>query len=309
MQFTNIPTDETMRELCEHGTSDFPFQYYYEDIKKFDRGYIDWHWHREFEFVSVESGEVHCIIGSLKITLQQGDAIFINAGVVHRFEAPKSGVIPNILFAPEFIAPAHSRIYEKYVRTFTDSNISHAVFQSTEPWQRDVLQYLATIYNICKTKKDGWELQCLFAVEIIWSILYAHHEDFETIEKSGISLIVQNRLRLMTSYIEENYATAITLQDIAEAAAISKTEALRCFKAGFLTSPVDYLNKFRLKKAYGLLLNTEDNINTVACRVGIDNTSYFNKVFKNEYHMTPGEVRNAPDRPGQRVRQLMKLKI
>lgn len=309
MQQTNISTDETMMELSEHGTDDFPFQYYYEDIKKFDRGYIDWHWHREFEFVTVESGEVHCIIGSLKVTLHQGDAIFINAGVVHRFEAPKSGVIPNILFAPEFVAPVHSRIYEKYVRTFTDSNISHAVLRSTVSWQKDILQYLSTIYGICKTKKDAWELQCLFAVEIIWSILYTHHQELETIEKSGITLIVQNRLRLMTAYIEENYATSITLLDIAEAASISKTEALRCFKAGFLTSPVDYLNKYRLKKAYGLLMSTEDNITTIASRVGIDNTSYFNKVFKKEYHMTPGEVRNSPNRPGQRLRQLMKLKI
>ena len=46
MQQTEIITDETMRELCKHGTPDFPFAYYDENLRQFQRGCIDWHWHR-----------------------------------------------------------------------------------------------------------------------------------------------------------------------------------------------------------------------------------------------------------------------
>jgi|GEM_PF-3242973 len=53
MQSTKILTDESMMELVSHGSSTFPFQYYYEDVGKFDNKCIDWHWHREFELVSV----------------------------------------------------------------------------------------------------------------------------------------------------------------------------------------------------------------------------------------------------------------
>ena len=47
MQQTEIITDETMRELCKHGTPVFPFAYYDENLRQFQRGCIDWHWHRE----------------------------------------------------------------------------------------------------------------------------------------------------------------------------------------------------------------------------------------------------------------------
>ncbi len=45
MQSTKILTDESMMELVSHGFADFPFQYYYEDVGKFDNRCIDWHWH------------------------------------------------------------------------------------------------------------------------------------------------------------------------------------------------------------------------------------------------------------------------
>ena len=60
MQQTEIITDETMRELCKHGTPDFPFAYYDENLRQFQRGCIDWHWHRELEWVFVDSGVVVC---------------------------------------------------------------------------------------------------------------------------------------------------------------------------------------------------------------------------------------------------------
>ena len=36
MQITKIITDDTLRELREHGTEEFPFQYNQEEIKKYD---------------------------------------------------------------------------------------------------------------------------------------------------------------------------------------------------------------------------------------------------------------------------------
>lgn len=34
MQITEIITDETLREIREHGTPEFPFEYYLDDILK-----------------------------------------------------------------------------------------------------------------------------------------------------------------------------------------------------------------------------------------------------------------------------------
>lgn len=296
MQFTHISTDETMRELAGHGTADFPFHYYYEDIRKFDHGYIERHWHREFEFMSVEYGEVSCAIGDSRITLGQGDAIFINSGVIHRFDAPSGGIIPNILFAPEFIAPDCSAIYQKYVKAFTDSDITHAALRSTVPWQCEVLKLLTAVYRLSTLRQDGWELEVQAAAGKIWSLLYKHREACASAEKSGLPLAIQSRLKLMTDFIESHYASKLTLVDIADAASISKTEALRCFQAGFLTSPVDYLIRHRLKVAYQLLSGTGKSVTEIAFLVGVENVSYFNRLFKREFGGTPGGVRKRGTR-------------
>lgn len=49
-----------------------------------------------------------------------------------------------------------------------------------------------------------------------------------------------------------------------------------------------YLNKLRLTEAARLLSEIEEaNVSEIAYSVGYNNISYFNKLFKNEYHCTP----------------------
>ena len=54
MQITEIITDETLREIREHGTPEFPFEYYLDDIDEIGQGYVEWHWHNEIEWAWVE---------------------------------------------------------------------------------------------------------------------------------------------------------------------------------------------------------------------------------------------------------------
>ena len=70
MQITEIITDETLREIREHGTPEFPFEYYLDDIDEIGQGYVEWHWHNEIEWAWVESGKVICRIGNEKIILE-----------------------------------------------------------------------------------------------------------------------------------------------------------------------------------------------------------------------------------------------
>ena len=122
MELKRLETDETLRELKTHGDSRFPFQYYLDDFSLYENHWEDWHWHNELEFASVSSGCADCLIGQQRITLRPGEGIFINSGVIHRFESNENGKMPNILFAPDFLASRGSLIYEKYVKPVTASS-------------------------------------------------------------------------------------------------------------------------------------------------------------------------------------------
>ena len=55
----------------------------------------------------------------------------------------------------------------------------------------------------------------------------------------------------------------------------------------------EYCLLLKLQKAEALLLGTGEKIIDVALECGFDNISYFNRVFKKQYGMSPGEYIHA----------------
>lgn len=57
------------------------------------------------------------------------------------------------------------------------------------------------------------------------------------------------------------------------------------------TSFVDYLRDYRLTIASRLLTTSDSSILDIAAESGFENLSYFNRVFKQKYSMTPRQFR------------------
>jgi len=67
--------------------------------------------------------------------------------------------------------------------------------------------------------------------------------------------------------------------------------ALRCFKNGVRTAPFVYLNRYRLHIAKDLLTDTMRPVTDIAETVGFESISYFDRMFKRAFGMTPKEMR------------------
>lgn len=87
----------------------------------------------------------------------------------------------------------------------------------------------------------------------------------------------------------------ITLTDIANAANLSKSEALRSFHLALSTTPVNYLIDYRMECAQKLLLTTNLTVTQISLNVGIDNISYFVRTFRRKYGTTPKKFREHED--------------
>lgn len=293
MQLFKILTDESLKELTVHGSSQFPFEFYSDDISKYETENIPRHWHNEFELVTVKEGTVYCFIGQMKLDLQTGDSIFINSRIIHSFETPDNGLIYNVVFKPEFLSEENTLIYDKYISPFLISDISHLVFSDQEPWQKNISLTLEKAYALCIDRPFGWELSVHAQLSLIWASLFTHKHLCSTMAVIGTSYLSQARVRKMVSYIAKNFDQKVTLRDIANSANLSRSEALRCFKDNVNASPVHYLNKYRLRIAANLLVSTDKKISDIATAVGIDNISYFNRIFKREFGDTPKKVREG----------------
>ena len=102
-----------------------------------------------------------------------------------------------------------------------------------------------------------------------------------------------NIMKSMVDYIYEHYNESITLEDIAASADISRSKCSVLFHKYAETSPIDFLNAYRLEMAAGQLCNTGDTVASIAFACGFNQQSYFSRMFVREYGMTPKAYRQA----------------
>ena len=238
-QFTKTTTDANLMETVHHGSAEYPFRYYYENIALFDFKCIDWHWHSELEFIYIESGNVVFDIGTVHFELNEGNGIMINSKILHRLQSSSDAIIPNFLFQPSFIAPQDSLIYKKYINPVISSSLEYLVFQPDIPWQKKALEIIKTIIAVQETEFNR-EIIVSMSVQQLW-ILLLENLTFDQFENMG-AVISRTRLQLMMQYVHAHYSENITLEDIARTANISKSTALHLFQNNLKLTPVKYLS-------------------------------------------------------------------
>lgn len=88
-------------------------------------------------------------------------------------------------------------------------------------------------------------------------------------------------------YLQENYAENLTLDKIANHFHISKSSLTVNFKTITGTTINEYVRICRVRKAKSLLLKTDLSITEIAAQTGFGNVTYFERVFRAFYEMSP----------------------
>ncbi len=98
---------------------------------------------------------------------------------------------------------------------------------------------------------------------------------------------VHDRLSYAVQHIHQNLDQTLTIKELSEKVCLSESHFYRIFKEKFKMSPIDFINKERIKRASLLLQNPNKRIKEVALQCGFNNISYFIRVFKKIKSMTP----------------------
>lgn len=288
--YNKILTDENMMETIQHGSKEYPFHFYYDNLELFDFHCIEWHWHTEFEFVYVETGTVYFGISDKQFALSEGQGVFINSKILHRYFSQGNAIVPNFVLMPYFIAAQDSLIYQKYVLPIMASPMDYQIFSSDIPWQAQALSLMREMMA-AQEKASDVELVNSYLIQKIWHILYQNTDVEHMGKKENYSASSQARLQLMMQYIHQKFAYNISLSDIADQAKVSKSTALNLFQRYLGISPVTYLINYRLQEAAKLLASTEKKVTVISKDTGFDSVDYFCKAFKKYYKLTPTEYR------------------
>ena len=272
-------------EEIEGMYSEYPYVFHHVDLSK---TLIPWHWHEELEFCYVQAGSVKVSTAGQTQTFQRGEGFYINGNVLTAMTDGADCILDSHLFHPVFLGGHFKSVYEtKYLNpVIQNRNLDMLPIRGETEEQKQLLQKLRQLSTL-QSQQDV-ELQTRNLLSEIWLLL---PETLKNTQIKASPVKNQDRILTMLAYIQENYARKLTLQEIADASAISTRECLRCFQMSIRQSPMEYLMEYRIQAAARLLETTNLPVTEIAMRTGWGSNSYFTKMFRSMRGKTPNDHR------------------
>jgi transcriptional regulator GlxA family with amidase domain len=93
------------------------------------------------------------------------------------------------------------------------------------------------------------------------------------------------------AYILAHLDERLTVECLSKLAYMSESSFFRAFRNEMGISPVDFINNERAKMAASLLKRKDLTMRQVAMRCGFNSASYFTRMFKKHYGVSPSGFR------------------
>lgn len=119
------------------------------------------------------------------------------------------------------------------------------------------------------------------------------HIDSALERKRRLSMDAQRLVRMAMAYLHEHFSGPISRWDLAQYVCISEDYLTYCFRQELGTTPMQYLQRYRVNQAKPLLKNSQKSITEIALEVGFTDSGYFSRVFRRQTGMSPEAFRRT----------------
>lgn len=255
------------------------------------------HLHIVCEILYCYCGNMTVHVGNNAYSFQAGELIVIPANTVHSITF--HGQIEHRYLVVQFELGyiADSNFYDEYkcVLPFAaDNNSYHKKIKLTAKDSEEIRTLLEQTASNFASDDFFKELRAKSDICNIvqWiSKRICFYKDMEQDFESQIKEL--NRVRPAIDYIEENYASEISLQNLADICNYSYSHFSKVFIKAFSINPNTYISYTRIRKAEDLLKSTDMNISDIASAVGYNDVSYFIRVFRKLKGISPNKYRKS----------------
>ncbi len=157
---------------------------------------------------------------------------------------------------------------------------------SIEPDQPVLAQAFKIFESVCyRTFRDRFaQEQALFNFLIEYERLVYRLNQGDNLRESVLEEARQ--------YVVNNFDKPVGVLELAQNKGMSRSHFSHFFKEMTGLAPAQFVRDIRLEEAAHCLLGSDQKVETIAKAVGFANATHFCKVFRQHFHLSPGEFRS-----------------
>ena len=247
------------------------------------------HWHDDIELLLVLKGTINVLAVQKTHILQQNDLIYINPNQLHSsIGLGDSNLVLALQIDPNYIKRYSNDFKRKKFRLYPQGK-DHCKIS------KKIGQLMGQMMLEYRQQLIGYEFKVESYLNEIIAILLRETPFEKTnnllVEGRAERKDVQDRIKRILNFIDDNYFNRITLSDIAKREGISKSYLSRYFKEQIGCGLIKYLNHLRLYKSIAPLMKMDKNITEIALNQGFSDVRSYISTFKQNLGTTPTEFR------------------
>ncbi|MGN8632354.1 AraC family transcriptional regulator [Blautia sp. HCP3S3_G3] len=270
------------------GTYDFPFEFHH--VESSHPSYVmSYHWHVEYEIIRILKGTLAVTLDEKSFTAVPGDVIFVHSGILHS-GIPSDCIYQCLVFDGNLFLK-HNSVCAGYMQKVIHQDI--LIYHHFTEKYPEIQSVLNSIFDAMWKKNPGYELIVLGQFYHFFGLVFSNHYYLDGVTKARRDYKRILQLKQVLEFIEHNYASPLTLQQLSASVSMSPKYFCRFFSEMTHQTPMDYLNHQRIEQACYQLSTTDDSITEIAYRSGFNDLSYFIRTFKKYKGITPGKYKRS----------------
>jgi len=288
-------TNKYLHEQYSHITNSIPYSLHHTTIEKTETNALYPHWHHELELFYLDQGTLQFSIENDTLELVEGDALFIPSHLLHKstMDCDIGCSFYAIVFSKEILT--NSMQYPdapNFLHPSMFSGIQNVVHLKPDNTSSEmIIQYIKQLVFLYDADYRESSLETIGLLLCVWQKLYNTYFSKSKIDRQSPKTVAQ--LQNSIYYMQKHYANDITLSDLAKISILSKGYYCKAFKTLYGLTPFEYLNRYRIKKACSYLVHSEMTVLEIMYSCGINNVSYFNRLFKKYMGVSPTQYKNS----------------
>ena len=244
--------------------------------------------HKEMEVDLVLSGALALEGGEALYTLGEGDILVLPPNLPHRAH-PAGGMLElqSLTFDPAALQST-GEVTRKYIEPILAGRLCAPGLIARDSFAgAQVARSMQAICEALAARAAGWELAVSGELYFLLYHLYRLGGRLQPPAQDPAA----GGVRQVLDYIAQHLDEPLGVEQLARISGYSPSHLMHVFGRMIHTPIRQYVLAMRLERARLLLEEGGTPVAQVAAQVGFDNPSYFIKVFKRRYGVTPAALR------------------